>query len=182
MIRYIESKMNTPIPVYRFQKQFQKKILLAVTFVLCSEIPRIIIQSPVFKPVMNYCLIINFVYKLFVMLHVVVYIDLMRFLLFSVNLKLNDVTEMRWHRYSVAITFQHIKWIHYNLWKISKMINLQFGWIIVMLMLEYMTYFSACIYWIFLYLENPTNLRQMYFLRKYFLLFYYFTSIDMIFL
>lgn len=167
IIQFAECKMLVHVPVYRFQKHFHKKIWFGIILEIISSSTRIIVQSPVFKPMMNVYLLIIFLYKMFVMLHALMYIDLIQFVLCSVNTKLNNVAHTRWHRYSVAITFRQVKWIHFNLWKISKKINQQLGWIIIMLILENSTYSSACVFWIFWYFETPTNFKKLYFLRKY---------------
>lgn len=168
VIEYTERRFLLSISLHQLQRNFQKKILILLVLEIISGCLRSIhLNSSLFKPITNISVVILLIYKVIMILHIQFYIDLIGFILYSVNEKLKSVTKIRRHRYSVACTFQRVKWIHYNLWKISKMINNSFGWILVSIMIETCALACLRVYWIFVYIETEQKEHIIYLSSKY---------------
>lgn len=176
VMQCIEKQFFIKISLDQFQWNMHKNILVTLIgelFVLvcvCIE-KRQIIGS--------FNLYMLFTYKTLIVLHVVVFIELMQFLLHSVNMKLASITRRNQHL--IVPHLHQTKWIYYNLWKVSTMINAHFGWILTAVLLEASLYISMNIYYTFTrYIEVPLHSTNVLFiLRNYkLLLFHAYNSND----
>lgn len=162
VIQYTEQKLFITIPISRFQRCFHKKILIGILIEMFVSFIRLIVPSYFLKPITYVMYLIAFVYRTVLVLHMVMFIKLIQVVLHSVNTKLSSVIPMRRSakRSLVLCTFQQIKWIHFKLWKISKMINSQFGSIFICLSIEFCAYATVSIYYAFVYIQTlqPTHL------------------------
>lgn len=168
VIQYTEHKFSITVPTNRFQNYFHLKIILFVLTETLSSALIIFIPNSFFKPIATYFLAILSIFKGMILLYIVLFIDLMQLLLFSLNFKLKSVTQNRLRRYSISIVFKQVKWIHYKLWKISKLINHRFGWIFVFSIIDYSTRFIVCLYYTFVLTQVTRKLSIWYFIRMSF--------------
>lgn len=165
VIQYVEQKFLITIPIGYFQKKFHLKIVLFALNEAITFSTSVIGSNSYYKPIACYFTGALIIYKGMLLLHIIIFIELMQLLLFSLNSKLTSITETRWHRYSVSITFKQMKWIHLNLWKISKMLNKQFGWIFVFTVIDYGTRFTSCAYLLILYTQLVQKVHIWAFIR-----------------
>lgn len=168
IIQYTERTFSISFSLHRFQKKIHKTILLAILVEFVSGFSRTIyVPSRILKPLANVFVSLLLLYKVLVMLNIQLFIELIHLVLLSLNKKLESVTKTRWHRYSVSCTFQRIKWIHYNLWKISRIIVHSYGWVLVFWIIETCTHFCLGVYWTFMYMESFDKVHLTYFISNY---------------
>lgn len=170
VIQYTELRCSITIPIHQFQRNCHREILFGIFAEFISGSARTMHLSStitIFKPVANFFVSFLLVYKVIMVLHIKFFIALIGLVLHSVNIKLKNVSRTHSRRYSVASTLQRVKWIHYNLWKISKIIYSSFGWILVFLLLENCVHASSSIYWIFIYTKDWEKKHIIQLIRKY---------------
>lgn len=165
VIQYTENRFFIIISTQNFKKKFILKIIFSLSNQIISSLTLIIFPNSFYKPIATYFLGILFIYKVMIMTHTVFYIDLMVFLLHSINFQLKILSRIRWRRCSISIKFKQIKWIHLKLWKISKIINKQFGWLFLFELIDHSMRSILCSYWLFLNIHNLQNTHIWDFIR-----------------
>lgn len=103
-------------------------------------------------------------------LHILFYLNLFDFMMQVANRNLSNsfkcdsggIFKVKYEKKSTA-DIETYKRLHYKLWQISKMINLNFGWILVSLSLQNLSNLLNPIYWIIidLYEDDLTQNLQV---------------------
>lgn len=140
------------------RKYLQKSLLVMVTF-MSRPIAKFFARGELFslnKTFLTYSLV--FISNITI-LHILFYVHLMNFILEMINWSLsnsfkcgnNGVFKVNSGAHidkKLLADIDVIKRFHYKLWQICKLINLNFGWIMVLLVLQKMSNTLNAIYWI----------------------------------
>lgn len=111
----------------------------------------------------------------FHLLHLLFYIEFMKFILIGLSekiLSLTNRTRVHWRHEKTKEclnVIRQIKLIHFKLWRIAHAVNLMFGWFLLSFMMEQATKFIFYAYFIFLTANAHRNHSDgiMWIFRKY---------------
>lgn len=135
-------------------KSFKTTYVQKVSLHLFVFLSRIIIDPHFFRPLHAKFYIAVQMVAVFAVLQVILFIDLISLSLCSINTKLKEHLYFKQPYFRVILIFRYLKWIHYNLWKISEILNENFGLWFIIIFLHYFVWMSFSGYNIFVCLLN----------------------------
>lgn len=104
-------------------------------------------------------------------MHVLFFVDYLQFIYGALNVYYDNVLHeaivtrtINWKGFTLVSVLRHYKYVHYQLWKCCRIINVYFGWIVLFLLLANFIEISYSVYWIFLYIAKD-NMNRV--LRKF---------------
>lgn len=177
--RQIESIFAVKTGFRKFENQFLRRMICIILLDIIGVAKKLMIGHPIFKPVTELSMIALLFYRNFLIFHITLLIDLLRYFLCTINLRLSRINgDLNCHtqydiNYLINLVRQ-IKLLHFRIWLILIRINKRFGWVLVIFLLETFIYYSYVVYWLFLNTENEAKRKTFLFLRNYTHLFYYF--------
>lgn len=147
IIQYVELKLNISIQIDKFRRKYLRKLLItlalqAISLIVTSAFGRFFII-----PYQLIYIIIIYSTKIIAAFYAVFFVDLVTYLLKSINKAIKEISGDPRKKKKIFATLRHLKWIHYNLFKFSKLINDRFGSMIIICLLEN---FVNCYVFIFL--------------------------------
>lgn len=151
IIQYMERHLKIVIQIHTFKQMFLRKLMLKMFIEALAAAFRLRVMDLFVNPSETILMTITLNAIISGAFHVVLYICLIEFLLFSITAKLNDHLSASKRFTRIDLLFRHLKWIHYNLWKISQIISRKFGLLLAVLLLDYSLTFVITIYRIFVF-------------------------------
>lgn len=109
----------------------------------------------------------TFVYKLFIIYHIMIYMKIVEILLVAINVKMKEAMHQPISRHSMIYILRQFKWIHFKIAKNIQMLNDRFAWIYLLLIVESFFLTSLATAFIFVYAETVTKLKTLSILREY---------------
>lgn len=153
IIHYMERNLQVAIPIEKFKISFTLKIWLKlITATLCTVTLHVIASSDgiiFIHPAEEFVYIVIRHVIIMSAFHAILYISLIEVLLLSINMQLKKKLCAVKRQKTIFTSLHHLKWIHYNLWRISQMINDHFGTLFSVLLLQYSTWLIFGIYRIY---------------------------------
>lgn len=153
LIPYIERNLHIKIDIRTFKQRFRRKLCFKLSIEIFTSVLRYA-MTDVVSAVENSLFTIMLVINIFGIFHLILYIDLIELLLCSINRKINVYAKEIWFtkRYTKTLsTFHRLKWIHYNLWKISRILNDKFGVLCIFFAIHFSVTFVGTLYRSFVY-------------------------------
>lgn len=160
-------KIKTDLKI--FLKKFHKKIILNVFISLAFGVIKFLIPTHDSIELLIFFTFPN-MYRIFIVLHITLFVDLIQFFLFTINTNINYAVRNRNGKLRLIGIVDSVKKLHLSLWNISNLINSYFGLILVVVLLHDFTFATLEIYWTFLVMENIEHVRELKFIRNYSLL------------
>lgn len=167
LFRYLETSMCISVRITNFADSFKKKINLCFAILSIEFILKLLLPSErFFSCYTDIVAMFAFLYKSIAVFHVVLFIDLQRLVLTSLNEKLNPVSEENPKDCLIKPTrinemlnsLPHIKAIYHKLWILSERINQRFGCFLLAAVLSIVTITIQSAMGIFIYLETSKKL------------------------
>lgn len=153
IIRYMERNLQVAIPMKKFLISFTLNMCLKLTLANIYTVTLRNLGSndniTFFQPMEEVLYTIMRHVIIMSAFHAILFISLIEVLLFSLNLKLGKSLYAFKRHSTIFTTLHQLKWIHYNLWKISQVINKRFGSLLSVLLLQYATLLIFGIYRIY---------------------------------
>lgn len=135
-------------------KTYKKTFVQKVALNLLPLLLQLVFDPHFFSPLHARFYIVILMVTLFVVLHVILFIDLISLCLYSINTKLKEHLYFKQPYIRVILIFRYLKWTHYNLCKISEILNENFGLLFVIISLHYFMWMVLNGYFIFVNLLN----------------------------
>lgn len=158
MERYSSRVLQFTWSFKAFEQSYIRKVILIVVLLMARFLSKVALRRTSFPlySLFSYSLVTT---SIIATLHILFYVDLYVFMLRTINKNLSKSMKCRrtsgvyridgekYEKYSMA-NIEMYKCLHYKLWKISYLINMSFGWILVSIFLQTMSNFLNPIYWI----------------------------------
>lgn len=177
---YLENNMNAKIYLNKFVRNFHKKIIFSTMILVLEFIYKFLVSTPIYNFHSNLLLTIACTYKHFTILHAIFFIDLQKFILFSINDKINPpqidkinknlITPLPFVDAMQAL--HHMKITYLKVSRISENINKRFGYLLLFFLIHFPINVIHLIYSIFFYIFTYSNYRVLI-IRKLFNNFYF---------
>lgn len=110
-------------------------------------------------------------------MHILFHIEFVRFLMETVNMEIDssqkqqELTIKSMHMQSrtseLLQTLHHVKCIHFRVWKIVRVLNIRFGWILTGLLLGTLLDITFSSYWLYVFLHDAVHQTVNEFMREY---------------
>lgn len=160
----IELVMNIPISIEHFMKVFRVKFFLIITLNAVGLLYRVFIRASLFGMSADILTAFGMLLMNIASLHALILIDLVGFLLWSMNEYLKMCANqpnisMKVDPKIIIRNLRNVKTVHFKLWEISRRINKRFGWFLVTYTLESNILIVGYVFGTFLY----TQLYKMYY-------------------
>lgn len=135
LIVYMENSLNNKVRVSNFVQQFYNKVMFVLFFCLIDLFAKCFVPSKVFTFPTAMVEYIGNLYNYITIFHILLYIDLLRFILYSLNERLSPTSNDKVKDCLVSPvsvedamhTMQHLKAVYLKIWAISEKINKCFG-------------------------------------------------------
>lgn len=145
VIENMQFYLKVQFRMNNFKRSFLQKILSYLSVLLFQCALHSILNQPD-----NYSTYILTPVNIFAAFYIILFVDLINFSLNSINAKLEECLCFKQPYVKVIILFQYVKWIHFNLWKISKILNNDFGLMLIIITLHYFIWIVLSSYYMFL--------------------------------
>lgn len=180
---YLNQNIGVELNFKKFEKKYQRKIMLMFCIYFSVVCVRLCLPSPVFARYAELSHFVLMFYVLITITHILFYVDYWIHLFQSSNMHLetvhaNCISNLVPPNVNKLINIlRYQKYIHFKLWNCLKLINVRLGWIIIGLLLTTSLDMSTNAYWIFLYeVISKNTYKRHLILRKYRFIFYFFLS------
>lgn len=154
IIQYMEQNLQIAIHIDKFKTNLRRKVLLKLTFVIIATISRQTAQDIFVHVTDNILMTLSLLIIIVAAFHVILYVCLIEFLLALINSKLMQHLSSTVNSEQLSLIFFHLKWMYYNLWKISQILSRKFGFMLTVLILEYALTIVVTIYRFFIFWPN----------------------------
>lgn len=141
-IRYMQFHLDIQLQIKKFKQKFAVRFLP----ILSLYVFRLTAESYISGETVNmYLLLLVFVHVV-ATFHFILFICFIECLLKSINVKLRSYLRFEPLSMRIIIVFRYLKWIHFNLWRITRVLNRSFGAMLAILVLHYMftMVYSGC--------------------------------------
>lgn len=171
-INYLEMHILILYPLKKFRNKFHLNfVILMIHF--GSLIIKYFINTTIFRitAITDVLMIISLVLKDLQLIHIIFYIDFIKFSLQSLNKKILKHKSEQINSFcmndqeSLQLTRQ-IKLVYFKLWHVSYFIDSQFGWFLVACIVETMMSATYAIYRVFLYTSRSDINNTFVIIRK----------------
>lgn len=182
-IDYLERKLYVKIDYKPFERTFQWRLRFVLLVFLVILVMKILFNSYVGIESDEIAQFFIYYLKEFALLHILFHIEFVNFLLQTINTEFNPchkqceyvVKPIQPKTIELLLAMRHCKYIHFRVWKIFRILNIRFGWILVALLLAILLDISYSSYWlwVFLYIHKSSNeqIKLQQIMRKYVFLF-----------
>lgn len=157
IIQRMELKFQITIPMNRFNRNFAMTVFVKIATVL----PSMLLLSKILEHLSVHLMLvdkmlclINHVGLISLSFYIAFHISFIEFLMILINNQLQIFYVLKQYT-KVSTVLYHLKFIHFNLWQISQIINKHFGILIAMLLLQLLHLFVFNIYQTFIEWPNP---------------------------
>lgn len=177
---HLELSFKIEYPFEKIKGEFYRKTFLVMSIAFVGLLTNIFIHSDVGITQTSCCLMaVMIMYRNIKVLHIIIYIDFVRFSLSCLNEKIANwkcskffiQSKMGYstEKNSDCSAVQQMKLIHMNLWHVSCYVNSFFGWVIVDHLVGTTISLTYSTYWVFLYATRPEG-DPINTIRKYIIL------------
>lgn len=161
ILKTLETYLKIKYPYRKVKVSLNRKIAIYSTIIAVGSMLKYYVETVYdLNRSMSYLWSISNVIKYIHMLHVMFYIDFIKFALASLSEKLANKMNARqiffYHgqKNEFLQIMCHIKSVYFKLWTVSKKLNALFGWFLVVLMFESTTTAIFNVYWLFELVRN----------------------------
>lgn len=152
LIQYIECNLKCHINIDRFKVDFFRTLILQIAIETVASIARYIFDDIFIGFFDHVCLTFWKAIKIFAISYTVFYVNLVVFLMKTVNLNLIDFMHDRKRMRQIFATLRHLKWFHYQLRQILMNLNERFGLLFLVFLIHFflvsvLTIFRILILW-----------------------------------
>lgn len=156
-----ENHLKTHINVFVCRKALQR--VLRMKFVLCVIVPsafyclKLYFRSPAFSFESDFGRLLLAIYENWASFLVLLLIEYRNFLLFSLNrkIKMSKLSYLDSNTLNLFHLFGHIQRVHSKIHHISTMINSHFGWLLLMILLDYFNIITSSVLYVFINIVDP---------------------------
>lgn len=145
VIQDMEFHLQITLQMKRFKKAFARTFLLNLLFA-----SMIMALFPLYYLIEIIFAIVDQIFFSCALFHIILFIDLIGLSLHSINIKLEEHLCFKQPYMRIIILFRYLKSIHYNLWRIARILNKEFGLLLLLLLLHYFIKIVLLGYHIFL--------------------------------
>lgn len=170
VIRSMDKKLNVQIKLEEFAKKFHWKIIKLFVFQSTISIIRVNSFTTFYTTISTIFYSITFIYNDFIILHIILFIELLHYILFTLNKKINQIIQKPDDQLTLIEIVHSLKRIHLSLWKISNVLNSNFSLVLLLYLLQSFSTSIFAVYWIFLFTDSIEQIRALYCIRKYFII------------
>lgn len=161
---YTKKRLNDSVS--EFRKTLLRRMVIVFIFLAGNHVVRLAIPSPVLSTQTALVVFIMQLYKVWTLLHVTFYIDLLKLVILSINTEIVSVeqpmlftTDFSFREYSRTEKqslklLSSIKVAYIKLYDVIKLFNTQFGWIMISVLTETSSYAINSAYWVYVVLVS----------------------------
>lgn len=148
-VNHLEMVLYISVRLDHFVKSYRQKLIFVVVLIQLSSVAKLSIQSPTFNRSFDIYNAIAALLKVFVSFHIILFVDFIAFLIWSMNNQLigGNIFECSSVMKSNKIIriLRNVKTVHFKLWEITRHIDKRFGRLLLLLYLEtlYTTVFAV---------------------------------------
>ena len=160
ILKTLETYLNIKYPDQAVNVSLNRKIIIHFTIIVAGTVIKYYVEvANNLDPSISLFWTISNVIKYIHLLHVMFYIDFIKFTLASLSEKLsskmNDPQIYWYHGQNNEFLqiMRHIKTVYFKLWNVSQLVNSLFGWFLVVLMFEATTTAIFNVYWSFAFVR-----------------------------
>lgn len=135
VIHYSEYNCRTELQIDKLKKNFTRKFLINIIIEMATLLSRFLSKDVFLHPLEVISFTISWTISRITIFYIMLFIDLLECVLRSLNVKVKKTLRDTKQKKDAFTMFHHMKLIHYNLWKISKILNEQFGMQLLLLLL-----------------------------------------------
>lgn len=176
-IDYLEQKLYVQIAFDRFRRMFQCNVQIIFWTFLSTLIMKMVFFLSGDASHIEFMIIFFYYFKHFASMHILFHIEFVRFLMETVNMEIDssqkqqELTIKSMHMQSrtseLLQTLHHVKCIHFRVWKIVRVLNIRFGWILTGLLLGTLLDITFSSYWLYVFLHDAVHQTVNEFMREY---------------
>lgn len=107
----------------QFRTGFYLKVLVAVSEATISFLVQSQLKSVIIEPATEFLLLTATIYRYAAIFHVLLFIDLVAYVMLTLNKRLDSINEQPLNCNEMCATLQRFKWIHFNLYRASNVLN-----------------------------------------------------------
>lgn len=166
ILDYLEFSFKIEYPFKKIKREFYRNALLAMSIAFAGLLTNIFITSDIgITKTSCFLVVVMVIYRNIKVLHIVLYIDFVRFSLSCLNEKISYLkcrkflTKRRMGvlvgRKSDHCAIRQMKFIHMKLWYVSCHVNSFFGWVLIDHLVGTTISLTYSTYWVFLYSTRP---------------------------
>lgn len=177
-IAYLERRLYVKIDYAPFRRTFQWKVQMVVfVFLLIFTIK--ILLCITYEDIDRGEIAQFFIHylKQLALMHILFHIEFVRFVMQIINMEFNPISKqleftakpIQPKTFESLLTLCHCKHIHFRIWKIFRILNIRFGWILIVLLLALMLDISYSSYWIWvnIHVSSYEHITPSRIMRKY---------------
>lgn len=175
-IACLERKLCVEIDYERFRRSFRCNLEIIFWTFLLTLIVKIVFALYGNGSITEFVLLFLYYLKHFSTLHILFHVELVHTLLRAINNEFGSVKQRDFTIKTVQpktiellLTLRNCKYAHFRIWKIFRILNIRFGWILIALMLATLLDISYSSYWIwvFIYKSGHEYIKIHRLMRKY---------------
>lgn len=137
---HLEKFVNVSVQSDVFCRSFRLKCIVSVAMCSLALITKIIIHSPVLSMSLDFNTLALALYRCWIILFIILLIEYTNLLLFSLNQHLKSLQFERFQLdarvWDLVHFLRHIRAIHFQMHKITQMVNLRFGWFLIAIIID----------------------------------------------
>lgn len=123
VLLYTMQHVSSNLSLNQFKTGFYGKVLVAMLEATISFIVQSQLKSVIIEPVTEFLLLTATIYRYAAIFHILLFVDLIAYVMLTMNMRLDSINEQPLNPNEITATLQHFKWIHYNLYRASNMLN-----------------------------------------------------------
>lgn len=123
IILYTKHRVTATLALNRFKWTFYRKVLFALSEAIITFLVKSQLKSVIIEPITELILLMATIYRYVALFHMLLLIDLIAFILSSLNDHLKSINERPLSGDKLYATLRHLKWIHYNLFRVTRLLN-----------------------------------------------------------
>lgn len=171
IIEHLEMVLNVSIRMNKFEKKFRFKLMFAILVILSGVLYKDLdnTNEEYFDSKDDFMMEIAVFVKMITSFYIILLVDLLGFVVFSMNDHLqlvdSELLECSFviNPNKISRILRNIKTIHFKLWEISQRINQRFGFFLLVFFLETFLTVTIFIFEIFRRASDDANLPCKYF-------------------
>lgn len=174
----VENSLEFKVEISSFRRRYQCKIVAnIVVYILIYAIKWLSLRIPAVATLssssdfLDFVYFIHNVYRHVATLWVVLFINLIEFLLNSLNAKLNSMSSGLYlsdsNGHELLSIFRCIKTVHFYLHNVSMMIADAYGWFNTSVFLNFVSSTVINVFWVYIHMASTDNFTSLTTIRKY---------------
>lgn len=180
-INYLKQRIHVQIDYAQFEQTFQCYVKIIFWTFLLTLVIKVIFVIDGDGRYFGMTIVFFYYLKHVVSLHIVFHVEFVHFLLQTINREFDTrcnqsefmIRMVQSKPIELLQTLHQLKCVHFRVWKIVRVLNTRFGWILIALMLATILDISYSTYWMWIFIHNASDERIDLFMRKYFPVFWF---------